>query len=238
MAAPNQAPSSPLREDLLTRQARGWAKLHVWGNSKVVQSSIIWVLVTPICAKLLNAIYTHLGITLSMPLNFVLLYFAAVAFAIASTLYAFLAPAIFKHAPTYSAFMVGHHSHLELKNWFHELAKFKRNGETVVDAKRIQNFLRHLNGNDNLDEKQAAEVINGAAGHALLDPFWWRPPSQDVLPFLYEITVNAGDAVHPKARLVASICYLLGFGLVGAVALLNTLAMCAYILRMIGCCAT
>lgn len=227
-----QTPPASGAETLLTRPASGWAKLHTWGNSKVVQSSVIWVLVLPPITKTLLWLYSQVGIVLIIPLNIILLYFGALAFAAASVLFKFFAPEIVQKAPSYSAFMLNQHSHLELKNWYHDLSCHTIEGQRVIDPERIKEFLRILRGSDNMTGAQLVEVIQKRAGPELLNPFWWERPVEGSLPFLHEITLKAADGVRPGVRLTTSVLYWIGFAAVSWVAITNLVAVARYLLLL------
>lgn len=225
-ATPEAATPAEEALSFLSERVVGWASLHGLGNSKFVQSSGIWIVVTPALGRFLNELYQKIGISLPLPGSLVLLYLSALFFAVASIVFFFRAPEIFKRAPTYSVFKLQQHSALELRNWFHDESKISKDGKRVIDPKAIQSFLVYLNnGSADVSAEQTSEILAGEAGHALLGPFWWKPINPHVEQYLYELTAKRANIVRPKSRWATLACYVLGFGLLLVVFVGNVAAL-------------
>lgn len=107
---------------------REWSSLYSIGHSKLVQSSLIWVFIVPIAAKILHEIdsivylevfsYTF-KLNLELPFSWVTLYFSALFFAMGSLLYIFFCPKLIKDYLNYSSFVDKDNSYELLVSKFH-----------------------------------------------------------------------------------------------------------------------
>lgn len=85
-----------------------WSDLGKLGNNRVVRSSMVWMFVVPVLAKVLvpiNSIELSLGgapfmVSLSLPFSWKFLYGAALSFGIASILFSLWCPRFIKHYST------------------------------------------------------------------------------------------------------------------------------------------
>jgi hypothetical protein len=89
-----------------------WLKIADIGNSKIVRSMLIWMLITPIFAKLFGSVNT-MNITflqldnpvvLSLPFSWQVFFFCALSFTIANILFSYKCPELIKKYKHYSDF--------------------------------------------------------------------------------------------------------------------------------------
>jgi hypothetical protein len=212
---------------LVERLTFSWSDLHGVGTSKAVNSALIWVIVIPFLARVVNEVEVRTGSRLSLPFNFLMLYFAAFCFTVASALFAFFCPKLAKLAPNYGAFVIGNHSELELKNWFREIAGSKQSkGE--ADPGLIRQFLSELGRASNARAAEVVEIFSGKAGHAIMDPFW-ATPAGDRLPNAFDFALKTANQRQPVVRFVASLFYGLGFLCLAAIIIYNFRSIYEYL---------
>src|SRR5688572_21172664 len=120
-----------------------WSDLYEIGSSKIVNSSFIWMVLLPIIARALTTIESKYQIQVQIPLNFYLLYVAALVFAAASTSYHLFCPKLVQRAPNYGVFVERRYSINELKKWYRKLC---RRFDGTIDAEMISHFITHSGG--------------------------------------------------------------------------------------------
>ncbi|MDD9200867.1 hypothetical protein PVK61_16725, partial [Aliivibrio sp. S2MY1] len=90
-----------------------WSLIRSIGDSKIVQSSFIWLLIVPISARLLSNVDdvinmtvfgSNVNLTTSLPFSWQLLFGAACFFTIANIIYNAFCPEIFRQYKNYSEF--------------------------------------------------------------------------------------------------------------------------------------
>jgi hypothetical protein len=195
------------------------------GTNKAVNSSLIWLLVFPFLTRIVDSLEPRIGVILDIPFNFIMLYFAAFFFTVASVLFQVFCPRLVKLAPTFGTFVAEKHSDLDLKKWFSELVTSRRLGGT--DAKLVFQFLSLIKGNDNASAQQTTELISGTAGHAILDPFWGTPAG-DKLSYAYDFAQGIAEKRCDWARFFASVCYILGFACLALIFIHNIASVVQY----------
>ncbi len=89
-----------------------WLNIADIGNSKIVKSMLIWMLITPVFAKLLGSVSTasftflHLDnpIVLGLPFSWQVFFFCALSFTIANIIFSYKCPDLIKKYKYYSDF--------------------------------------------------------------------------------------------------------------------------------------
>jgi len=90
----------------------GWLQISSVGRSKLVKSMSIWMLLTPIAAKLLSSVdHISLGffasdvvIPLALPFSWKVFFYCSLCFAVGNLIYALQAPEIIKRFRNYADF--------------------------------------------------------------------------------------------------------------------------------------
>ena len=162
----------------------------------------------------------------TLPLNFILFYFAAVFFAAAGALYFFFCPKLLKNAPNFGAFQTGHHSFHDLKVWFHDTFR--------QDRDRIVQFLREAGA-----PEFAVPNVHGNSEWTLADSdistlmpiFWNYPERPQRISMVYDYAFNQTNKLRKWARVTALILYGIGFLVFGWVALSNAKIVLGEVLR-------
>lgn len=218
-----------------------WAKLHAVGTSKIVNTSFIWLAAIPALSRLLDAahqaIHTaafHLvehgatkaaaqiaNLDTRVPFNFIAFYYAAFFFTLAALLFQWFCPKVIKFAPSFGAFKTGGYSMVELKHWYHDMVPSSKY-PTERDPQKIKDFIDCLMGSENIGADALGEILDGKAGHSLMDPFWSDLPLEPRrAPHAHQKAIEEAETKHPVARKLAAIFYGIGFLLFAIVALLN-----------------
>ena len=103
-----------------------WRQLRGWGNSKLIKSSYLWLLVVPIAAKMLmpiagtrdfTAFGTQLEITIALPFQWWVFYFMAVFFAVGQAIYACACPTLIKSFGSFLDYRKAHSGITLLSQW-------------------------------------------------------------------------------------------------------------------------
>lgn len=81
-----------------------WETLSGFGKNKVVKSSLVWVVITPIIAKVIFFINEEYCINIIMPFSWELFYYSAILFMIANFTYQYYCPRIIYENSSYSEF--------------------------------------------------------------------------------------------------------------------------------------
>lgn len=105
-----------------------WLKLANIGNSKIVKSMLIWMLITPILAKALSSVnsvtlpffQTDQNLTLSLPFSWQVFFFCALAFTIANIIFTYKCPSIISKYNNFADFKTKEDSRYLLINYLHE----------------------------------------------------------------------------------------------------------------------
>jgi hypothetical protein len=202
-----------------------WNTVHELGTSKMVASSFIWLVLIPVIARGFTAAEQKYQLQVYIPINFLLLYLAALFFAFASGLFYLFCPEIIKRAPHFGSFIEGGYTALDLKKWFHTLSK---RYDQKINAHILCHFLDHV-GKGNLTTKQDEERDSGIAGPHLLDAFWNLPLDPDNLPSIYDMVRNTANKETPIIRSMVFLLYTAGFVAFAYIAYLNLQVMVRYV---------
>jgi len=190
------------------RLALPWTTLTHAGRSKVLRSSYFWLFVVPILAHLTSSLNeritiplwrSELVIQLVLPFSWKMFYFAAVAFAVASAIYALRCPALIRHYDKYS--------------------EFESEGK---GSRELINALLEYYGDDSPEHQNLRRQFVELHGTAAKKPFqvvrkhmhtnYVRQPQSDAFWWIREHI----DNMSPLSRLFCGAFYFLGgvFGLI------------------------
>ncbi len=171
-----------VKERLAQRLRRlTWTKLRRWGNSRVLKSSYIFLLVVPIVAKLMapfggryvitvSWIDRPLEVDIALPFRWVIFYGMAVCFAAGQFVYGFACPEIVKDYASFAEYRKSHKGFALIAHWLQWLSTRHRNSRILeklslrlnvalrlndVERNRIQTFLTeataHYNSRTRVD---------------------------------------------------------------------------------------
>jgi hypothetical protein len=184
-----------------------WSTLRSFRESTAVKASAITLSIVPFIMRVGMDLTPYFGgKRFNIPFNLEMVFFAAIAFAVAVVVYALRCPPLIKKAPNYGAISNGPHSEVDLRRWFHELVTNKAGD---VDVRAIHQYLGIARGHSNTTAQEAAEVLDGRAGHALLDRFW-DTPAGPRLAHAYDHVRSRSDLARTTARWFSSVFFLLG----------------------------
>ena len=175
-----------------------WSQLNALGESRVLRSSYIWLVLVPVAAKLIavlpeefDAFGASIRMDFELPFSWTLFYFSSVAFAAASLLYAMRCPSVVKfhrHAADFAA-------------------KGKSFDHLVAFASELGAPLR----------EKLIKRINSDRIHA-------RPEATPTVIYKLFWTVHAkADSRRMQPRALCCGLYVLGFVLIGVVMVQNLL---------------
>ena len=111
---------------MIATSATNWATLRAWGNSRLIKSAYLWLIIVPIVAKLMHPLAgTHtmtvgnvpFKFTVGLPFSWVLFYFMAIVFAVAQLLYSLGCPEIVKKWADGGEYQRNHPGVMHLKYW-------------------------------------------------------------------------------------------------------------------------
>lgn len=105
-----------------------WLHLANIGNSKIVKSMLVWMLITPVLAKALNSVnsvslpffQTDQSITLSLPFSWQVFFFCALSFTIANIIFTLKCPSIVGKYNNFADFKTKEDSRFLLVNYLLE----------------------------------------------------------------------------------------------------------------------
>lgn len=183
-----------------------WSTLREFSHNKAVMVSGIALVLVPSLARLSVALHCHLQLAIDIPINLTLLFIAGICFFPATVILAVFCPKLTQELPNYGALATGKHSEVDLRNWFHDVILDKAKNP---DPKKVLHYLSIIRGADNVTTAQAAELLEGKAGHAIMDPFWITPAG-DRLPLVYDFASKTADQIRSGWRWTASFLFAAG----------------------------
>jgi hypothetical protein len=205
-----------------------WRVLVSFSRSKFVSSSLLWVAVVPVIARITEGIddtfVVHVGeklhsFHLAVPFTWSLFFFGALFFLLGNLIVNWKAPRIIQETQTFRDFTEQGRSPTELDDLASHL---KPSGK--ITSEKIQTVLNdlalirtHMSGNLDGRGPQVGPVMGNA------------------LSAIYELTVNeAWNYYHRKSRLMAAISYAIGFLFYGFVLAQSTWFVLKHLLRTLG----
>jgi len=197
-----------------------WTSLQGLGTSKAVNSSLIWLILIPFVARVIDAVDARYSLDISLPFNALMLYCAALAFTVAACIFQYRCPAVVKLAPNYGTFATGQHSLSDLKKWFRDIA-ISKTSKSDADPEMILHFIRETNTPNNANPADLTNHSDGKAGARLMNVFWTCPVMDFFLPSTFNFVRDKADVLFPWSRRWAAFFYTVGFLALAAVAFFN-----------------
>ncbi len=211
-----------------------WTSLNRVGSSKFIRSSFTWIAVVPILAKTLQNIESPLNlqvfattitIHLELPFSWVIFYFSALFFAVATGIYIFRCPKLIAKFSDLGEFLSSKHTIAQLPKFLHndiysDVEFFTKSHEVSPEnEERIRrnnillvrfSYLPHKNF------LSLRDMVAGEASEDRLNQF-----NEDQLSGVFWDVRTKADISRPISRMICGICYSFGFVLVGIVLLQN-----------------
>lgn len=207
-----------------------WTSLQGLGTSKVVNSSLVWLIIIPFVARVVDAVDAKFCLDVSLPFNALMLYCAAFAFTVAAGIFHVWCPSVIKLTPSYGVFATGRHSVSDLKKWFREIAGSKA-GNGGADSEMILHFIREARAEGNATPADLLDYTDGKAGASLMNVYWTCPIPDFFVPSTFNFVRDSADVLFSWARRLAAAFYVLGFLALAAVAIFNVHSIWAHFTR-------
>jgi hypothetical protein len=208
---------------LMTFFAPRWSSLKNIGNSRKVKSTLIWIFIVPTAIKIIEAIPRKIGIPFTstvvdfqqfyLPFNWVIMYFAAIMFSLASIIYLSRCPSIIKKYSNYSGIEKLDLGVRKLVELYFEVFATKYNESSLVTAQK--------NANKIMKFAIFASNINQFTGVPMIDLFELEIKAGKTERSIYSFVYAACDCERRGWSISCIICYALGFIALGIVALQN-----------------
>lgn len=196
--------------------AIGWADLRSLGESRMVQSSYYWLVLVPICARLLDKIASPLKfrafggmhqIDFTLPFSWYLLYFSALAFACGALLYRLYCPKIISEFASFSEYRDAGGEGFRLENEIDKaLPREMIHDSPIWQAFRLaaEKHLRHDREERNYNIGD--QVIYGVR----------EMPVDGLSSVFFTIRLVVNHS-HPRAIRMTSLCFGLGMVLLAMI---------------------
>lgn len=200
--------------------AIGWINLRRFGESRMVQSSYIWLVLVPIFARALEHVASpvrvsifgaeHL-INISLPFSWFLFFFSALAFASGSLLYKIYCPAIISEFSNFREYM---DSGGEGFRMVEEIESTIPPG-TIHDSPIWKAFVLAADAHLGRDKEERGlnvdlELVRGVR----------RMPIEGMVSIFFTIR-SVVNHTHPRAIRTTAFCFGFGMLLLGAVLIQN-----------------
>ena len=206
-----------------------WSLIRSLGNSKLVKSSFVWLLIVPIAARLLSNIDevinltifdSQVNLTTSLPFSWQLLFLAACFFTIANIIYNTFCPEIFREYKNYHEFKEHGKTLLQINSAMKSMTWSNKNKGVKKDyvlhlSSYFKNYCckvaeteKELNESfssfDNIDKANHSQVSNNA----------------------FYFTQNVADEYNKNAILCCLVSYSLGILFISIIAIQNVIYVC------------
>lgn len=203
-----------------------WSNLFSIANSRVVKSSVIWLFVVPLCAKLLLQVEYPLtflafgqkqSISISLPFSWQLLFYAAIFFTIAGIIYSIYCPELVKKYKNYPQFEADGKTRLQINSalrdivWCHNKNIFKSEYLTISN-KYFRSFGPLTPG----DNEQSMVGFGVDCFDKVTNI---RGLNSNAFYFVYDLS----DKKYPFFIGVSLVLYVLGFISLGLIAIENNI---------------
>ena len=210
----------------------GWRMLRRLGNSRLLATSYIWLLIVPVAAKLLHPIAGQhvlparwlghpVSITIALPFNWYVFYAAAIAFAGAQAIYARACPFIVRRFADYGEYRtarVGAHllrdyvEHLAPKLGNEVMTSIRDSVQAEVpDRLRDQLFKGFMDRTGKVHEQMAAE-INYAVRES---------DDESISSLVFALCRHKASVLKPFWRATCAVLFGIGLALIGIVMVQN-----------------
>ncbi|WP_374088447.1 hypothetical protein [Methylomicrobium lacus] len=191
----------------------GWLEISSVGRSKLVQSMSVWMLLTPIAAKLLGSVdHISLGsiapgvnVPLALPFSWKVFFYCSLCFAVGNLIYSLRAPEIIKRFRNYADFEEQEGSlYLLIEATKRELRQIK---DYFPDTALKETVVRYTPDDDISDSWQRTELIDR----------WWKGmdslkhSSRDNLPDIFSSFRLILSSTRPYWLYICTIFYAGGF---------------------------
>lgn len=189
--------------------AIGWSNLRTLGESRMVRSSYYWLVLVPICARLLEKVVSPLKfrafggehqVDLTLPFSWYLLYFSALAFASGALLYRIYCPSIISEFANFSQFRDSGGEGFRLE----EEIKKALPAETIHDSPIWKSYILAAEKYLALDEKERSYSIEYQLRYGV------RRMPIDGLSSLFFTIRSVVNHSHPRAIRITALCFGLG----------------------------
>ena len=186
-----------------------WSGLSRLGQSRILATSYIWMILVPVAARMLEAVGRDTTIdlfgwqlvigTLGLPFSWKVFFYASVAVSIAGAIYSLRCPKAVRAWKRYSEFTdEGRGAHQLIRLFFstvREEPPEKRDPQIDIFCNRYTDFRVKRDGP--LPLRKILE--SSMSPHGMPDAFWH--------------TRDFGETTRPFSRLACLLSYLVGFGL-------------------------
>lgn len=207
-----------------TRKYMNWTQVSDIGNSKVVKSMMIWLIVTPILAKALDSVdsinFAFLqpdeAITISLPFSWQVFFFCALVFTIANLIYVCRCPLLIRKYTNYYRFKESDNSLYLLVNYFEQHITDKMLYDNFDELLNIVNKYSLEPGAAigwNRDDESKNKWRKGVASLKYSDKTY----NPDIFSALREMLAK----LYPCSTMACVILYGIGFFGIGFVVIQN-----------------
>lgn len=198
-----------------------WEDIREIVDTKVISGIFFWLFVLPPLASIASSMEKAFGgIYVVLPITWVLLYFAAVCFAVAKVVYWLCCPKIIKFTRSYAEFLNRGSAEKEIKEWFVELSSIDKSSVNLR-AHNLVSFIQTAKGSSNISHQQFEDLLIGKASAQTKFDFWNEHISQEYFPDIYFFVRKHSLFQNPKCRKFISWLVKIGFCLFGAVLIIN-----------------
>lgn len=137
----------------------GWHNLRSFGNSKIVKSNYVWIVIIPIIAKIINAIQLKLVevnspyiLDVSFPFSWIELFMVSIFFAIASIVFNIRCPSLIKDNENYSDFQSSGKTTQHLVDYFESCCR------SMGSHCKVKDIIDYVSSKDN-EEPVAGKIL-------------------------------------------------------------------------------
>lgn len=225
----------PHERDRWNQQIKQWSALRRLGESAVVRSSRVWLLLVPIAAKMLQPVQgihtvdilgSSFSVNLKLPFSWQMLFAASLCFACGTFIYDKYCPKLIRLYRTYSDFVESKSGRVELANSLMVLMDYNAiiNRGWGENADSIQNYeigtyraLAFLAYKADEADDFCNAILNKDSStirstytvtHLLLIS---NPPEDRRLPDVFNLIHNIADLESPRRRIWCDLAFRLGF---------------------------
>jgi len=202
-----------------------WSSQRAIANSRIVKTSVIWLVIVPFAAKLLSSIDdvvnltvfgASVSITTILPFSWQLLFFTSIFFSIAGLVYSIFCPVLVKKYESFTQFESDGKSRLQVNaalkeiTWDKSTCKLKNN--YIEDSRKYftsysDQYLPSLS-DDELNARVCRLFDNVSVNEG---------KNSNAFYFVYSLS----DTYGQKAIWFSLVFYMTGFACIGVIALQN-----------------
>jgi hypothetical protein len=206
-----------------------WTLIKMLGNNRFTRSAYIWLLITPILARLVEHLENPLSFNIAgqqveivtqLPFSWIVLYFAALVFSLAASVYLLFCPRLIQQYDNYGDFL---HSRQPLRT----LVTVFNKGLTYLSHRSALNLLLRIAQKyrgESGDGPSTSKATIGKFGSASTNTVY---VSDDQMPEFFEELASLSEKLYPKAIYAAAGLYITGYALILVLLIQNL----GYVLR-------